>query len=176
MQRLVVATPHAAASRPPQCVQHHPTALGAVARQKQAQQRQEALLGDGGLVLRRGAEIGVAVAAKIGVAVAAEEVQERADLVLGESGGETVLLAGKREKRQNLKAVQFRHAPEPVLVAVEEAEHAAEDAAEGVGEGLRGAVEERSDGEGNHALRGVEDVADVLARGGAALHHAVHAL
>ena len=168
LQRLVVATPHAAASRPPQCVQHHPTALGAVARQKQAQQRQEALLGDGGLVLRRGA--------KIGVAVAAEEVQERADLVLGEAGGETVLLAGKREKRQNLKAVQFRHAPEPVLVAVEEAEHAAEDAAEGVGEGLRGAVEERSDGEGNHALRGVEDVADVLTRGGAALHHAVHAL
>ena len=87
-----------------------------------------------------------------------------------------MLLAGKREKRENLKAVQFRHAPEPVLVAVEEAEHAAEDAAEGVGEGLRGAVEERSDGECDHALRGVEDVADVLARGGAAFHHAVHTL
>lgn len=41
---------------------------------------------------------------------------------------------------------------------------------------MRGAVEERRDGEGNYALRDVKDVADILTCGSTAFQHAVDAL
>ena len=75
-----------------------------------------------------------------------------------------------------LEAVQLGKRPHAVLIAVEEAEDATQNAVEGIGEGLRGSVEQRRHGEGDDALRVVEDVADVLASCRTALHHAVHVL
>ena len=75
-----------------------------------------------------------------------------------------------------LEAVQFGKRPHAVLIAVEEAEDAAQNAVEGIGEGLCGPVEQRRHGEGDDTLRVVEDVADVLASCRTALHHAVHVL
>ena len=62
-----------------------------------------------------------------------------------------------------LEAVQLGKRPHAVLIAAEEAEDATQNAVEGIGEGLRGSVEQRRHGEGDDALRVVEDVADVLA-------------
>lgn len=75
-----------------------------------------------------------------------------------------------------LEAVQLGKRPHAVLIAVEEAEDAAQNAVEGISEGLCGSVEQRRYGEGDDALRVVEDVADVLTSCRTALHDAVHVL
>ena len=86
-------------------------------------------------------------------------------------------LAGQlREIDRLLEAVELREAPEAVLVAVEEAEDAAEDADERGGQRLRGAVEERGDREGHGALGRVEHLGEVLTALGAAFHTAIHVL
>lgn len=74
------------------------------------------------------------------------------------------------------EAIQLGQRPYAVLIAVEEAEDATQNAVEGIGEALRGSVEQRRHREGDDALCAVEDVADVLTSGCTALHDAVHIL
>ena len=86
-------------------------------------------------------------------------------------------LAGQlREIHRFLEPIQLGEAPQTVLIAVEEAKHAAKNSNVVRSERLRGTIEEGGDREGDGSLRCVEDLRQVLTALSAAFHATVHIL